>query len=94
MPRKFPLLLAAPIVGHSKGVALAAPYRAILNMVDGHLIFVIEQKIGGEFFPTGGMWRLSSLLSNPDRDVISIDYGQGWSASGIRAAVEEAMSHI
>jgi hypothetical protein len=94
MTAKFPIVLAAPIVGHSKGKVLEAPYRAILKQVDGHLIFVVEQGIKGEFYPTGGQWRLSTLLANPDRDSISIDFGQDWSATGLRDALAEALTHI
>ena len=62
-------------------------YRAILEQKDGGDVFVIQQKIDGEWSWTPGRWFVSTLMEDPVRDKIYIDYGAKWLVSGIREAL-------
>ncbi len=59
-------------------------YRAILEQKEGGDVFVIEQKVDGEWSKTPGRWFVSTLMEDPVRDQIYIDYGAKWLVSGIR----------
>jgi hypothetical protein len=62
-------------------------YRAILKQKDDGDVLVIQQKIDDEWFPTPGQWFVSTLMEDPLRDEIYIDWGQRWKVSGIREAL-------
>lgn len=62
-------------------------YRAILKQQDEGDVFVIEQKVDGEWSKTPGQWFISTLMEDPLRDELYIDYGANWLASGIREAL-------
>ena len=55
-------------------------YRAILKQKDDGDVLVIQQKIDDEWFPQG-QWFVSTLMEDPLRDEIYIDWGQRWKVS-------------
>jgi hypothetical protein len=62
-------------------------YRAILKQQEEGDVLVIEQKIDGEWSRTPGQWLISTLMEDPLRDKIYIDYGAKWLVSGMREAL-------
>ena len=62
-------------------------YRAILEQKEGGDVFVIERKVDGEWSKTPGQWYVSTLMEDPLRDKIYIDYGAKWLVSGMREAL-------
>lgn len=62
-------------------------YRAILKQQKEGDVLVIQQKVDDEWFPTPGQWYVSTLMEDPLRDEIYIDWGQRWKVSGIREAL-------
>lgn len=71
-----------------KGVTSLYSYRAKLEVGDLGAVVVVEQKVEDRWYPTGGRWYLSSLLSGGISDAIYIDYGQDWMIdTGMREAI-------
>jgi hypothetical protein len=65
---------------------LPQPYRAVLERTKDDDL-VIEQQINGEWFCCG-RWGLSYI--SLDRDMLYLDFGQGWKVTGIAEAMKEA----
>ena len=62
-------------------------YRAILKQQKEGDVLVIQQWVDDEWFPTPGQWYVSTLMEDPLRDKIYIDYGATWLISGMREAL-------
>jgi hypothetical protein len=89
-PERKRHILTAMADGYSKGESLGK-YQAYVSQGDLGAIVGLSQSINGEWHPTGGQWYLKTLLDGGGiSDDISIDYGQQWSAGGMRDVIFEA----
>jgi hypothetical protein len=89
-PERKRHILAATAEGFSKGVSVGE-YQAYISQGELGAIVGLSQSINGEWHPTGGQWYLKTLLEGGAiSDDVSIDYGQQWSATGMRNVIFEA----
>jgi len=88
------IILKTKLIGYMSGKKLNQPYRAVMKQDKGKWLLRIDQKFdSGAWDATGGGWHLSDLLKDPS-DTLSIDYGQGWSVTGMSTVLKEAITHI
>ena len=62
-------------------------WRICEGVIAGGDVCVIERKVDGEWSKTPGQWYVSTLMEDPLRDKIYIDYGAKWLVSGMREAL-------
>lgn len=99
------IMLDAPITSTTAGKESKNKYRAFLSLLEGRAVVQLRYMTpdGEEWHGTPGLWALSTLLGCDGfsfqtpfevSDTISIDYGQRWEATGMRAAVAEAVDKL
>ena len=97
------IILSKNLKASSRGQSIETPYRAIMfKDKQDKWIVKVEQFTRHEWRPTGGAWRLTTLLhgypanlANKPSDSIYIDFGQEWRIdSGMLEALNKAIDFI
>ena len=90
------VILKSKITGKINGEKSKSDYRIVIEKQEnGEWLFSPEQAFNGVYNEYSGLpgWYLSTLMDDIS-DEVYIDYGQGWSISGIKEAIAEARDII
>ena len=90
------VILKSKITGKINGEKSKSDYRIVIEKQEnGEWLFSPEQAFNGVYNEYSGLpgWYLSTLMDDIS-DAVYIDYGQGWSISGLKEAIVEANNTI